>query len=348
MNTEVSNSFLEQFCASYNLKGLIQERTYFRRVDNPPCIDLILTNHPKCFQNSGVYETGISDFHKLTFTVLKTYFQKAKPRIIKYRDYKYFDNNDFRDELIRELSSNNIQSDDLARFTNISKMILEKKAPLKERYVRYNQAKFMNKILQKAIMNRSRLLNRYRKEKTEATRSAYKRQRNFCVKLLRKTKKEFYNNLNVKYITENKLFWKTVKPSFTDKTLKDERITLVENNKVVSDESKLVEIFSKYFGNIVQNLGIDGLTNTSSDNDAVTIIQAIEKYQNHASIKAIWENIDTTNNFSFDLINPGSITKIINNLDTSKATETGHFPTKIIKDNKDLFSYLYPQASTVL
>ena len=107
------------------------------------------------------------------------------------------------------------------------------------------------------------------------------------MKLLRKTKKEFYNNLNVKYITENKLFWKTVKPSFTDKTLKDERITLVENNKVVSDESEFVEIFSKYFGNIVQNLGVDGLTNDSSDNDVVTIRQTIEKYQNHPSIKVI-------------------------------------------------------------
>ena len=108
---------------------------------------------------------------------------------------KHFDNNELRDELIRELSSNNMQSDDLAQFTNISKMILEKKAPLKERYVRYNQVKFMNKNLQKAIMNRSRLLNK--KEKTEPTRSGYKRQRNFCVKLLRKTKKEFHNNLNV-------------------------------------------------------------------------------------------------------------------------------------------------------
>ena len=66
------------------------------------------------------------------------------------------------------------------------------------------------------------------------------------MKLLRKTKKEFYNNLDVKYITENKLFWKTAKPSFTDKTLEDEKITLVENNEVVSDESKLVEIFWKY------------------------------------------------------------------------------------------------------
>ena len=161
LKTEISNSFVEQFCASYNLKSLIKEPTCFKSVDNPSCIDLILTNHPKCFQNSGVYETGISDFHKLTFTVLKTYFQKAKPKIIKYRDYKHFDNNDFRDELIRELSSNNIQSDDLARFTNISKMILEKKAPSKERYVRYNQANLMNKILQKAIMNRSRLLTHF-------------------------------------------------------------------------------------------------------------------------------------------------------------------------------------------
>ena len=60
--------------------------------------------------------------------------------------------------------------------------------------------------------------------------------------------------------------------------MKDERITLVKNNKVVSDERKLAEICSKCFENIVQNLGIDGLTNTSSDNDAVTIRQAIEKY----------------------------------------------------------------------
>ena len=67
---------MEQFCASYNLKSLIKEPTCFKSIDNPSCIELILTNYPKCFQNSGVYETGISDFHKLTFTVLNTYFQK--------------------------------------------------------------------------------------------------------------------------------------------------------------------------------------------------------------------------------------------------------------------------------
>ena len=84
-----------------------------------------------------------------------------------------------------------MQSDNLAQFTNISKVIAEKQAPLKERYTRYNQPKFVNKNLQKANMNHSKLLHRYRKEKTEATKSTYKRQRTFCVKVLKNTKKEF-------------------------------------------------------------------------------------------------------------------------------------------------------------
>ena len=68
---------------------------------------------------------------------------------------------------------------------------------------------------------------------------------------IKKNQKKFHNNLHVRYIWENKLFWKTVKPSLTLKTLKAERIAPVENNRVDSDESELVEIFTKYFGNIV-------------------------------------------------------------------------------------------------
>ena len=77
LNTEISSTFLEQFCASYNLKSLIKESTCFKNADNPSCKDLILTNHPKCFQNFGVYETGISDLHnwlllRLLFSAVQT------------------------------------------------------------------------------------------------------------------------------------------------------------------------------------------------------------------------------------------------------------------------------------
>ena len=46
--------------------------TCFKNPDNPSRIDLILTNRSISFQNSGVIETGLSDFHKLVVTVMKT------------------------------------------------------------------------------------------------------------------------------------------------------------------------------------------------------------------------------------------------------------------------------------
>ena len=90
-------------------------------------------------------------------------------------------------------------------------------------------------------MKRSRLLTKFRQGRTISSHIPYKKQRNICVKLLRKTKKAFFNNLAVKPVTDNKQFQKTVKPCLTDKTLKGERITLTENKKVVSDEKRVSE-----------------------------------------------------------------------------------------------------------
>ena len=94
-------------------------------------------------------------------------------------------------------------------------------------------------------MTMSRLLNKSRLEITISSTVAYKKQRNICGKLPRKTKIYFLNDFNVKRVTKNKQFWKTMKPCLTDKRLKGERITLIENEKVVSDERELVKIFNK-------------------------------------------------------------------------------------------------------
>ena len=103
-NAEMTNSYLEEFCASYNLKSLIKEPTCFKNPDNPTCIDHILTNHPKSFHSSSVYETGLSDFHKLTLTVLKTFHVNRKPKIIQYRDFNHFENASFAADFVQELS----------------------------------------------------------------------------------------------------------------------------------------------------------------------------------------------------------------------------------------------------
>ena len=47
-------------------------------------------------------ETAFSDFHKLTFTVLKMHFKKPKPKFVAYRDYKNFNNQKFNLDFLSE------------------------------------------------------------------------------------------------------------------------------------------------------------------------------------------------------------------------------------------------------
>ena len=65
---------------------------------------------------------------------------------------------------------------------------INKHAPLKRKYVRANHVEYMVKELSQAMMKRSKLRNDYLKQRSEENRQAYKKQRNFCVTLVRKKK----------------------------------------------------------------------------------------------------------------------------------------------------------------
>ena len=59
-----------------------------------------MANEPKCFQNSITSKAGLSDFHKMTKTVLKTYFKKQNPKLIVYRKHKNYNNLLFREKFL--------------------------------------------------------------------------------------------------------------------------------------------------------------------------------------------------------------------------------------------------------
>ena len=107
-------------------------------------------------------------------------------------------------------------------------------APPKKKYSKGNNMPFMNKL--RAHMKRTRLRNCYPKKSSEENRLSYVKQRNYCVSLLRKNKKDYYANFNVKDIFDNKQFWRTVKPLFSDKTKSNEKIALVEDETVSTQD----------------------------------------------------------------------------------------------------------------
>ena len=101
---------MSEFLNMYSLKNFVSQKTCFKNRGNPSCIDLILINCSPSFQNTGVFKTGLPDSHKITFTVLKQYYPKQKPKVVFYRKYKNFRNDLFRSELENELSSYDINN----------------------------------------------------------------------------------------------------------------------------------------------------------------------------------------------------------------------------------------------
>ena len=102
------------------MKHLINDPTCFKNPESPSCIDLILANNPYSFQNSWVIETGLSDFHKMIVSVMKTTIEKLKLRIVQYRDYTQFSNDNFRKNFWKNCFENiNTNSNGLAKFLQI-------------------------------------------------------------------------------------------------------------------------------------------------------------------------------------------------------------------------------------
>ena len=147
----------------------------------------------------------------------------------------------------------------------------------------------MNKTLSKAIMLRTNLRNKFLKNRSNENKTNYVKQRNHCVSLLRKTKREYYSNLDEKKICDNKTFWKIVKPMLSKKIKSNERITLIENDEIIKTEKGTAKVLNAVFSNIVQNLDIQqyNVDDPISENINDPLLKAIATYRNHPSIVAI-------------------------------------------------------------
>ena len=68
LNSEPTETAVRDFCEIYSCKNLIKDNTCLKNPLKFSCINLIITNRPKGFQNSVTEENGLSDFHKMTLT----------------------------------------------------------------------------------------------------------------------------------------------------------------------------------------------------------------------------------------------------------------------------------------
>ena len=134
LKAEVNLECMKLFCKTYDLSSLIKVPTCYKNPEKPSCIDLlVLTNKPKSFQNSSVVETGLSDFHKMAVTVMKTTFEKLKPKVSYFKKWNELYNWKFRTQLFTKLSLENFNnsSNGINKFLEMCVNTLDIFAPRK-------------------------------------------------------------------------------------------------------------------------------------------------------------------------------------------------------------------------
>ena len=340
MNLEPDKNPMKQFIDDNNLFNLIRKPTCFKS-SKGSCIDLILTNKRFNFKFTDTYETGLSDCHTLVHTMFKSSFYKLKPRKVFYRNYKNFNNETYIAEVSQALSqAPNAYSYEHFEMSLLS--ILNKHAPLKEKIIRGNQKPFMSKKVRKEIFVRSKLKNKYNKTGLKVDWVSFKKQRNYVCSLIRKEKKLFFSNINIK--PGEKKFWKACKPYLVNKSeFSNERICLYDDGGLVSDEPKVADIFNSYFADILSTLNITHWNKVLSLTNKNNLIYP--EYSNHPSILKIKDKFKCDEIFDFKHVVPEVVFDVINKLKKG----SGEMPIHILKLIKDTCSsYLTDCINTAI
>ncbi len=133
-------------------------------------------------------------------------------------------------------------------------------------------------------MARSKAKNKYYKDRTKTNWAYYKKIRQECVKLVRKTKKDYFSSININFVADCKNFWTTIKPHFGDKSLKQNKIIFVDDDHIISNNKDVAQILNNYFVNITDSLNLpenEPLKNNHErqNGDRDDISEIIEKIQ---------------------------------------------------------------------
>ena len=164
-------------------------------------------------------------------------------------------------------------------------------------------------------------------------KALYNKQRNYCVNLIKREKKKYYANLDPRVIIDNKKFWKTVKPLFSEKCVVNRAITLIDGIEIISKDIEVAEKLNEFFSNAVKKLDIKGYEPPTPELDLDEMANIIFKFKTHPSIIKIKDTIHITEKFSFLTTDIASFATEIHKMNSNKPTTFNNIPVKILIHN---------------
>ena len=212
--------------------------------------------------------------------------------------------------------------DDMAWYTNtLISNIINVHAPMKVKLLKHKPVPYMNSELRKTMYARNMARNKFRKFGKNYW-DAYRRLRNRVVALRKNSIRNYFLKRCEK---PNREFWKTISPFITEKKSKGNgTITLNENNTLITDPSKVSEIFNDHFVNVASKIGFpDSIFSVNS---------TLSKHAEHPSIIRINEKFSEINNsFSFQCVDSQTVLLMLKTFNPRKATGFDNIPCKILR-----------------
>jgi hypothetical protein len=129
-----------------------------------------------------------------------------------------------------------------------------------------------------------------------------------------------------------------VKPFFSDKLQSNNKIVLIEDETIISNDIEVAETMNEFFVTVTDSLGINENSNYENATEGITdpVEKAVRKFSSHPSILKIKSHFQNAGPFFFQKVNPNAVDKEVWNLNPKKATTHKNIPPKILKSNSDL------------
>ena len=221
-------------------------------------------------------------------------------------------------------------------FEKLFHDVIELHAPTKIKKVKINQVPFMHGELRRAINVKAMLKRKFYRSRCSYTWTKYKNQRNYVTKLKRKAKQEYFNSHCNKIVKNNdKSFWKTVKPFFTNNSSMS-NISISHNDSIISEPNKVCDILNDFFIDVADSLG------EPSDLSRMSIDQLRNHFTSHQSIEFIRSTFNNLlPNFSFQNVTSETVVKKCLSLKTGKAPGYDRIPSSFVRlASKELSPHL--------
>ena len=290
---------------------------------SPSLVDVVLTNKSQFCFNPINFGCGISDWHNMIGVLVKGAAPKVEKQKIKYRSYKNFDEKCFNDDI------NQVPFHVAHVFEDVDDIywahewllndVINQHAPIKERISKPKKPAFINGDLRRAVFKKKMLFNKYKKCPSGLNWDNYRKQRNAVTKLKKQSMRHYFFE-RCSGGPKSKDFWPTIKPFLSKKgSGGGSEIILSENDKIISDQKEVCNVFNSYFVNVAKDIGKDC---TQYDRD----------FSTHPSIQNILKNGHFSDKkFSFRPISENETRKIFSKLNVKKSTGVDNISAKLLK-----------------